>query len=104
MDETQPQFMDVGSGPDRRRIAYLRQPARRRASPASMWLSGLKSEMTGTKAGAVAGWAREQGLACLRFDYSGHGQSEGQFEDGTLRRWLEETRAAFGQLTRARRC
>ncbi len=47
----------------------------------------------------MADWAREQGLACLRFDYSGHGQSEGRFEDGTLGRWLEEARAAFGQLT-----
>ena len=41
-----------------------------------MWLSGLKSEMASTKAGAVADWAAEQGLGCLRFDYSGHGQSE----------------------------
>jgi pimeloyl-ACP methyl ester carboxylesterase len=96
MDETQPQFMLVGSGADARRIAYLSQPAAAAGKAGVVWLSGLKSDMTGTKAAAVAGWAREQGLACLRFDYSGHGQSEGRFEDGTVSRWLEETRAAAG--------
>jgi len=99
MDETQPQFMLVGSGAAARRIAYLSQPAAAAGKAGAVWLSGLKSDMTGTKAAAVAGWAREQGLACLRFDYSGHGQSEGRFEDGTLGRWLEEARSAFGQLT-----
>src|SRR6187200_1637649 len=99
MHETQPQFMVVGSGADARRIAYLSQPAGAAGKAGVVWLSGLKSDMTGTKAAAVAAWAREQGLACLRFDYSGHGQSEGPFEDGTLGRWLEEARAAFTQLT-----
>jgi pimeloyl-ACP methyl ester carboxylesterase len=46
----------------------------------------------------VADWARSQGLSCLRFDYSGHGQSEGRFEDGTISRWLEEAEAAFRGL------
>src|SRR4029078_2457519 len=64
-----------------------------------MWLSGLESDMTGTQAAALAQWARDQGLDCLRVGYSGHGQSEGRFEECTLGRWLEETRAAFGQLT-----
>jgi alpha-beta hydrolase superfamily lysophospholipase len=99
MHETQPQFMVVGSGAEARRIAYLSQPAAAAGKAGVVWLSGLKSDMTGTKAAAVAAWAREEGLACLRFDYSGHGQSEGRFEDGTLGRWLEEARAAFGQLT-----
>jgi pimeloyl-ACP methyl ester carboxylesterase len=99
MDDTQPQFLDVGSGPDRRRIAYLRQPSRHPGKPSLMFLSGFKSEMRAIKAGAVASWAGEQGIGCLRFDYSGHGQSEGRFEDGTVGRWLEETRAAFETLT-----
>jgi pimeloyl-ACP methyl ester carboxylesterase len=55
--------------------------------------------MISTKASAVAEWARAEGLACLRFDYSGHGQSEGRFEDGTISRWLEEAEAAFRSLT-----
>jgi pimeloyl-ACP methyl ester carboxylesterase len=78
MDDTQPQFLDVGSGPDRRRIAYLRQPARHPEKPSLMFLSGFKSEMRAIKAGAVAQWAGERGIGCLRFDYSGHGQSEGR--------------------------
>ena len=99
MDDTQPQFLDVGRGPDRRRIAYLRQPARHPEKPSLMFLSGFKSEMRAIKAGAVARWAGERGIGCLRFDYSGHGQSEGWFEDGTLSRWLEETRAVLDRLT-----
>src|SRR6185369_7501560 len=85
MHETQPQFMVVGNGADARRIAYLSQPAAAAGKAGVVWLSGRKSDMTGTKAAAVAAWAREEGLGCLRFDYSGHG--------------LEEGRAAFGQLT-----
>ena len=99
MDDQQPQFIGVGGGPDQRRIAYLSAPAAQAGKPGVIWLCGLKSEMTSTKASALAQWAREQGLGCLRFDYSGHGQSEGRFEDGTLGRWLEESRAAFTQLT-----
>ena len=99
MDAHRPQFMVVGSGPHRRCIAYLREAAGGPAEPGVIWLSGLKSEMTGTKASALAEWARAQALGCLRFDYSGHGQSPGRFEDGTLGRWLEEARAAFTGLT-----
>jgi pimeloyl-ACP methyl ester carboxylesterase len=99
MAAPQPQFLDVGSGKERRRIAYLQQPAAQAGKPGLVWLCGLKSEMVSTKASAVAEWAHGQRLACLRFDYSGHGQSEGRFEDGTVSRWLEEAEAAFKALT-----
>jgi pimeloyl-ACP methyl ester carboxylesterase len=99
MDETHPQFLDVGDGPDRRSIAYLRQAAGHADKPSLMFLSGFKSEMRAIKADAVAKWAQGRGVGCLRLDYSGHGQSEGRFEDGTVSRWLEETQAAFRQLT-----
>ena len=103
MDETQLQFLDVGSGPDRRRIAYLRQKSRQSGrhpeKPSLLFLSGFKSQMRAIKADAAAQWASERGVGCLRFDYSGHGQSEGRFEDGTLSRWLEETRAIFDRQT-----
>jgi pimeloyl-ACP methyl ester carboxylesterase len=92
-----PQHLSVGA--DGRRIACLQEPAARAGGPGLVWLCGLKSEMTSTKATAVADWARSRGLACLRFDYSGHGQSEGRFEDGTVSRWLEEAEAAFRRLT-----
>src|SRR5262245_7204258 len=98
MAGAQSQFLSVGAGERRRRIAYLRQPAVHAGKPGLVWLCGLKSEMTSTKAAAIAEWAQSQRLACLRFDYSGHGQSEGRFEDGTISSWLEGAEAAFRAL------
>jgi pimeloyl-ACP methyl ester carboxylesterase len=51
--------------------------------------------MQGTKAQALTEWAARAGRACLRFDYSGHGESGGAFTDGTIGRWLEESLAVF---------
>ena len=51
--------------------------------------------MKGTKAEALSQWARQSGRACVRFDYSGHGESGGDFRDGTIGRWLEEALAVF---------
>ncbi len=59
------------------------------------WLGGFKSDMKGTKAQALDQWAAAQGRACLRFDYSGHGESGGDFTDGTITRWLEESTAVY---------
>jgi pimeloyl-ACP methyl ester carboxylesterase len=73
--------------------------ARESKSPASgpglFWLGGFKSDMKGTKAEALDRWAAEQGRACVRFDYSGHGESGGDFTAGTIGRWLEESIAVF---------
>jgi pimeloyl-ACP methyl ester carboxylesterase len=99
MAGTEPQFLEVGTGAERRRIAYRKEPAAKAGRPGLVWLCGLKSEMTSTKATAAAEWACSQGMACLRFDYSGHGQSQGRFEDGTISRWLEEAETAFRSLT-----
>jgi pimeloyl-ACP methyl ester carboxylesterase len=51
--------------------------------------------MRGIKAQALAAWALKSDRACVRFDYSGHGQSGGDFRDGTISRWLEESLAVF---------
>jgi pimeloyl-ACP methyl ester carboxylesterase len=59
------------------------------------WLGGLKSDMQGTKAVALDQWAAAQGHACVRFDYSGHGESGGSFREGSIGRWLEESVAVF---------
>lgn len=59
------------------------------------WLGGLKSDMTGTKAEAIAEAARAAQRACLRFDYSGHGASEGDFADFTVSDWLEDARHMY---------
>ena len=55
--------------------------------------------MTGSKATALEAYARRRGQAFLRFDYQGHGQSSGRFEDGTVGRWAEDAVAAFDALT-----
>ena len=68
--------------PDGRRIAYRhRAPAQlTRGCAGIMFLCGFRSDMTGTKAEALAAHARRHTRPLLRFDYSGHGQSEGRFE------------------------
>lgn len=58
-----------------------------------VWLSGLGSDMTGSKAVRLADWAGQNGYGHLRFDYSGHGRSSGRFEDGTVSRWLSQSEA-----------
>lgn len=102
MGDKQPEFITVGSGAAARRIATLVEiaPGAPAERPGVMWLSGLKSEMTSTKASALAQWAREKAVPCVRFDYSGHGQSEGAFENGTVSAWSEETRAVFERLSK----
>ena len=70
-------------------------PGRGRPAPGLFWLGGFKSDMKGTKAEALSDWARQNGRACVRFDYSGHGESGGDFRAGTIGRWLEESLAVF---------
>ncbi|KPQ09606.1 MAG: Lysophospholipase [Saliniramus fredricksonii] len=87
-----PEFITVGKGPQARKIAVEYRPG---SGPCLVWLGGFMSDMRGSKAEAVADFAAAQGRACLRFDYSGHGESEGAFEDGTISRWCEEAIAAI---------
>jgi pimeloyl-ACP methyl ester carboxylesterase len=85
-------YLDVGTGPEARRIALR---VRDGVGPGLFWLGGFKSDMQGTKAVALDRWAQTRGRACIRFDYSGHGESGGQFADGSIGRWLEESVAVF---------
>ncbi len=91
---TQPDlaFLDV----DGRRIAYRLRDG---SSPTLVFLPGYASDMVGTKALALDGFAERSGVAMLRLDYSGTGSSGGKFEDGTLALWLEEALAAIDRLT-----
>lgn len=98
MSGPQVQFIDVGDEAARRRIAYLSQ-AGRPGAPGLMWLAGLKSDMVSTKAEALSHFAAKRHLGYTRFDYSGHGESEGTFENGTIGDWLEEAEAVFTELT-----
>jgi pimeloyl-ACP methyl ester carboxylesterase len=61
-------------------------------------LGGFKSDMQGTKAVFLEEWARREGRAFLRFDYSGHGESDGAFTDGAIGDWFEDARAALGLI------
>ena len=93
-------FIDVGEGPSARRIAVRRRAAHEFGQesgrgPGLVWLGGFKSDMQGSKAVALDDWARDHGRAAVRFDYSGHGESGGDFADGTIGRWLEESVAVF---------
>jgi len=93
MNTRQVEFVDV----DGTSIAVRRQEG---DAPGVMWLGGYKSDMLGTKAEALAEWATGQGRAFLRHDYSGHGESGGEFADGTISKWLRESLAVFARHTR----
>jgi pimeloyl-ACP methyl ester carboxylesterase len=83
------------------RLARRQRQARgRNARPGLVWLGGFASDMRGTKAGFLDDRARADGRALLRFDYSGHGESEGRFEDGCIGDWLEQSVAMFLKSTR----
>jgi pimeloyl-ACP methyl ester carboxylesterase len=82
--------------PDGNFVAYARTEGH---APTVVFLGGFRSDMTGTKAVALEAWARKRGQAFLRFDYLGHGQSSGRFEDGTIGRWLDDSLAAIDALT-----
>jgi pimeloyl-ACP methyl ester carboxylesterase len=69
------------------------------AAPTLIWLGGFRSDMLGTKASALADWAAGAGRDFLRFDYFGHGASEGEFEAGTITRWRADTLAIIDHLT-----
>lgn len=89
----EPTYLDSPQG---RRIAYHYSPG---AGPCIVFLGGLKSDMQGTKVVYLETWARARGQAFLRFDYSGHGESSGQFKDGCIGDWAEDSLAAVSTLT-----
>ena len=76
-------MIDGPNGP----LAYLRQEGR---GPGLLWLGGYASDMRGSKAEAIAAHAANVGQACTRFDYTGHGESSGDFEEGTISAWAAD--------------
>jgi pimeloyl-ACP methyl ester carboxylesterase len=86
-------FLDTASG---RRIAYHATPG---SQPTLVFLGGFKSDMDGTKAIHLEAWAKAQGRAFLRLDYSGHGQSSGEFTDGCIGDWAEDAMACIEAVT-----
>lgn len=86
-------FLDRGDG---QQLAWRRVAGR---GPTVVWLGGFMSDMAGTKAQALADWALARGRAFLRFDYLGHGESSGDFREGTITRWRADSLAAIAALT-----
>jgi pimeloyl-ACP methyl ester carboxylesterase len=82
--------------PDRPRLAYRLREGR---GPMLVFLPGYASDMAGTKAVALDAWAEREDRAMLRFDYSGCGESEGAFEDGTLALWRDDALALIDAVT-----
>jgi pimeloyl-ACP methyl ester carboxylesterase len=97
MNDNSLKILEIGTGSERRSIAVREHQG---AAPGLLWLSGYKSDMKGTKAEALAHWARQTGRACVRFDYSGHGESGGVFTEGTIGRWLADALAVFDACCR----
>lgn len=87
--ETAPQFVTRADGI---RLAYRYLPGE---GPTVVFLPGYMSDMLGGKAQALAAWAEREGRALLRLDYSGCGESEGNFEDGTLDIWRDDVLAVI---------
>jgi pimeloyl-ACP methyl ester carboxylesterase len=97
MNDNSLKFLHIGEGHEGRGIAVRAIAGR---SPGLLWLGGYKSDMKGTKAVALAEWAEREQRSCVRFDYSGHGESEGAFTDGTIGRWLADSLAVFDACCR----
>lgn len=85
--------LDRGNGTE---LAWAHQPGR---EPTVVFLPGFRSDMTGDKATALAAFCTETGIGMLRFDYSGHGASSGDFLHGTIGAWAADALAAIDALT-----
>src|ERR1700761_5216982 len=90
-----PQVLDVGGPQAPRRIAFLRREGSNSALPGLVWLGGFMSNMRAPQASLLAEYAGKSGRGYLRFDYAGRGESGGEFENGTIGAWLEESLAVI---------
>ena len=91
----------ISNPADGSKIAYHQTPARGEKKPTGVvFLGGFRSDMNGSKAVALESWCVAQGRQFLRFDYTGHGQSSGRFEDGTISEWARDAVFAIENLTK----
>ncbi|MGI9400449.1 MAG: alpha/beta hydrolase [Rhizobiaceae bacterium] len=97
MEAESREVIEAGTGDSTRKITVR---SRKGANPGLVWLGGYRSDMAGTKAQALDEWCARTGHAYCRHDYSGHGESGGEFRNGTISRWLEESLAVFDQFTK----
>lgn len=94
MESASVSFLDGPNG----RLAYSRRNAGQ-PGVGVVWFGGLRSDMTGSKASFLDEWAKHRGRPFLRFDYSGHGRSEGAFEDGAIGAWADDALAVVDAQT-----
>lgn len=86
----------VGTGAQSRQIAVEQRAG---GAPGLFWLNGFRSVMSGLKAMSLDTLGSDKGFEVTRFDYSGHGLSGGDFDKGTISRWLEEAEAVLAKTT-----
>lgn len=91
--ETGTRFLDLANGS---RLAYRSLSGH---EPGVLFLPGYRSDMNGSKALAIEELCEERGNAFLRFDYSGHGESSGEFMDGTIGSWTQDAIGIVDSLT-----
>ncbi|MGO1162186.1 alpha/beta hydrolase [Brucella pseudogrignonensis] len=94
MSTAEPDFIDV----DGAQIAVRNRNGQ--VTPGVVWLGGYRSDMLGTKAVVLDAWAEKTGRSALRLDYSGHGESGGDFNEGTISRWLNESLAVYAKYAK----
>ncbi len=97
----QPQWLDR---PQAARLAYVYTPSSADGSslPTLVFCAGYRSDMLGSKALYLEQEAHKRGQGFLRFDYRGHGQSEGRFEACTVSDWLQDTLDVIDQVVKGR--
>ena len=93
---TPAEFLNTADGTS---IAWLNDGVASSAADrcGTFWLGGFKSDMRGSKAEVLASHAQRTNRSFVRFDYSGHGESGGQFTDGTISSWLDQADAVLNQ-------
>lgn len=99
-----PQFLRRAGSPALPALAYrqILASAENKDRPGLVWLGGFKSDMQSTKALRIAEWAKARGRAFTRFDYSGHGESQGDFAQGTIGAWFADALAIVQHCTQGK--
>ncbi len=87
--------------PQGNKLAYKYTPTKDTNLPAIVFLGGFKSDMEGTKALYLEEECAKRGQEFLRFDYSGHGISGGEFVDGTIGSWLADTQTMLDKIVQS---
>lgn len=92
------EFLKRSSKPD---LAYVQTPATQAGAhyPTMIFLGGFRSDMQGTKAMFLEEKCKERGQAYVRFDYRGHGESEGVFEESCIGEWAEDAAEIIDHCT-----